>query len=490
MRKIVMSGLVAAAALLGCAVPAMAGTGTGNRRDGYRDRRRQVRRDRTSSRRSRPGTRPTARPAASPPLLERLSAARPQASGSTSDVTVGIAISCASPTACLSVGVHEVENGNSGSITPFAARLHAGTWKAVAVKVPKGASSRLLTGVSCKAATYCLVVGEALTNSAPGIVPFALTWNGTTLTPIAAPPMPAHTLGAGHLRVLRGGQQLRRHRQREQRDRQRSQPRSSGPGTAPSGRGPRCPTRTPTRDRSTPACTASRSPPAWSSATRRTSRAAAAPTRRWPRPGTATRSPTCRRRCPPGSATRCSTACPASRRAAAPWSAAGTPDSTGTDSLAFAEVWNGKTWTVTKWGGPKGDTVAELIGVSCTSAVRCIAVGAHGTAKAGAPAALAWTGSKWTVLKVAGPGAGKAAVFEGVSCPVNGKCVATGRTGKADGSTATPIAGYWNGSTWKYGPMLPPLPLERWLTRSYIQNGCVVPAIREATHPFCVLGAA
>jgi len=32
----------------------------------------------------------------------------------------------------------------------------------------------------------------------------------------------------------------------------------------------------------------------------------------------------------------------------------------------------------------------------------------------------------------------------------------TGLTGKADGSTGTPIAGYWNGRTWKYGPMLRP----------------------------------
>jgi hypothetical protein len=84
-----------------------------------------------------------------------------------------------------------------------------------------------------------------------------------------------------------------------------------------------------------------------------------------------------------------------------------------------------------------------------------MAVGAQGTAKAGAPAALAWTGSKWTVLKVPGPGTGKVADFEGISCPVNGKCVTTGAVGKASGSTASPIAGYWNGSAWKYGLMLP-----------------------------------
>jgi hypothetical protein len=132
----------------------------------------------------------------------------------------------------------------------------------------------------------------------------------------------------------------------------------------------------------------------------------------------------------------------------------GSTSSTSTHSLGFAEVWNGKTWTVTKWSGPKGDTDAELLGVSCTSAVRCIAVGEHSSTKAGTPAALAWGGSKWTLLKVAGPGAGKAAAFEGISCPVNGKCVNTGLIGKADGSTGTPIAGYWNGRAWKYGLML------------------------------------
>jgi hypothetical protein len=93
--------------------------------------------------------------------------------------------------------------------------------------------------------------------------------------------------------------------------------------------------------------------------------------------------------------------------------------------------------------------------VSCTTAVRCIAVGDQGTGKSATPAALGWNGSKWTVLKVAGPGAGKAAAFEAISCPANGKCITTAATGKPDYSTGTAIVGYWNGQTWKYGPMLP-----------------------------------
>ena len=126
-------------------------------------------------------------------------------------------------------------------------------------------------------------------------------------------------------------------------------------------------------------------------------------------------------------------------------------------SLGFAEVWNGKTWAVTKWSGPKGDTNAALLGVSCTSAVRCIAVGAHGSDTTAAPAALAWGGSKWTLLKVPGAGTGKAAVFEGVSCPVNGKCVATGQIGTIERVQGHALAAgrVLERPAWKYGPMLP-----------------------------------
>ncbi len=455
MRKIVMSGLVAAtAALLGCAVPAMAGTGTrgtagtATATAGGKSGETALLQAITAGY---PANSAARRIASS---LERLSAARPQASGSTSDVTVGIAISCASPTACLTVGVHEVSSGNSGSITLFAARLHAGSWKAVAAKMPKGARYAIPTGVSCKAATSCLVVGEALTNSAPGIAPFALAWNGTTLTPIAAPPLPAHTLGAatsvscvavnscvaigsGASETANAGVQIIWTWNGTKWA--RTTVPHANPNTDTQFSGLHC--------FSVTSCVVTGDSTDVTSSTGTGTPVAEA----WNGKAFTDLQATL----PAGVSGPMfnGLSCVSPRSCVVVGS--GNAGSTGTASVAFAEVWNGKTWTVTKWGGPKGDTVAELIGVSCTSAVRCIAVGAHGTAKAGAPAALAWTGSKWTVLKVAGPGAGKAAVFGSVSCPVNGKCVATGLTGKADGSTATAIAGYWNGSTWKYGPMLP-----------------------------------
>ena len=56
-----------------------------------------------------------------------------------------------------------------------------------------------------------------------------------------------------------------------------------------------------------------------------------------------------------------------------------------------------------------------------------------------------------------GAGTGKLAGLWNVSCPINGNCVATGQIGTIGASKVTllPLAGYWNGRTWKCGPMLP-----------------------------------
>jgi hypothetical protein len=449
-----MSGLVAAVALLGCAIPALAGTGTTGPASPV-----------TAAAGSKtaesaflqaiaaryPAGSAAGRVAAS--YLGRLSVTRPQASATSTDETIGIGISCASPTACLSVGVHETVNGSSQSITPFAARLHAGAWKAVPVKTPSGSVFTVLSGVACKAATYCLATGESATKSGPGFASYALTWNGTTLTPIAAPPMPAHTFGvvtaascvavSSCVAIGFGANEMSNAASTiiwtwNGTKWARTTVPDADPNVMTQFSGLRCFSLT--------SCVATGDSVVTTSGSGTDTPVAAA----WN--GTAFTDLAAPQPSGVSNPMFNGLSCASPRSCAVVGS--GATNSTGTGSLAFAEVWNGKTWTVTKWSGPKGNTEAALAGVSCTSAVRCIAVGAHGTAKAAAPAALAWTGSKWMLLKVAGPGVGKAAVFADVSCPVNGKCVTTGTTGKADESTGAPIAGYWNGSAWKYGPML------------------------------------
>jgi hypothetical protein len=453
-RKIVMSGLVAAAALLGCAGPAFAGTGTtgpaGAVTAAAAGKTAETGFLKAIAARYPQGT-AAGRIAAA--YLGRLSA-RAAASMASSDVSAGTGISCASPTACLSVGVHEVNSSTSGSsMTPFAARLHAGAWKAVAVKTPKGAKIALPTGVSCKAATFCLVVGVALTSTA-GPAPFALAWDGTTLRPVAAPPLPAHTVGevtavscvavnrcvaVGDGTNMNAGTDVQIIWTWNGAAWARTTVPDADPNVMTWFTGLHC--------LSVTSCILIGD----GQATTGSSSAGTLLAASWN--GTAFTDLHAPQPSGVGFAEFTGLSCVSAHRCAIVGD--GYNGSSGNPSPAFAEVWNGSTWTITKWTGPKNDTIAELTGVSCTSAVRCIAVGAHGTPKSGTPAALGWNGSKWTVLKVAGPGSGKVAAFEAVSCPVNGRCVTTGVMGKADGSSGAAIAGYWNGRTWKYGPMLP-----------------------------------
>jgi hypothetical protein len=123
----------------------------------------------------------------------------------------------------------------------------------------------------------------------------------------------------------------------------------------------------------------------------------------------------------------------------------------GTSGYGFAEVWNGKAWTVTKWTGTKNDTESFLLGVSCPSKTNCVAVGAAGTSSTGVAQSLVWNGTKWAVVKVPSVGPGKASVLEGVSCTKTTHCVAAGSYGPPSAQVTTPLAGYWNGSSWKLG---------------------------------------
>jgi hypothetical protein len=124
-------------------------------------------------------------------------------------------------------------------------------------------------------------------------------------------------------------------------------------------------------------------------------------------------------------------------------------NSSDTSGFGFAERWNGKSWTAHKVAVPKGDTVSYLYAVSCVTARNCIAVGAVGSSKGSAGSALSYNGKTWSSLKVPAPGKGKSSDFSGVSCPRAGDCVAIGEIGPSSMATTTPLGGLWNGSSWR-----------------------------------------
>jgi hypothetical protein len=114
--------------------------------------------------------------------------------------------------------------------------------------------------------------------------------------------------------------------------------------------------------------------------------------------------------------------------------------------------WNGSTWTTMKPAAPKGSVSAALVGVSCASRRSCMAVGNNSGGPAGAFAEL-WNGKKWTVTApmTFQPGVTVPAATS-VSCAPSGYCMAMGNVHQdpiiADMIDGLAAASAWNGKKW------------------------------------------
>ena len=82
-----------------------------------------------------------------------------------------------------------------------------------------------------------------------------------------------------------------------------------------------------------------------------------------------------------------------------------------------------------------------------------MAVGSAGLSTTATEAtALSYKGKTWTVQNVPGPGTGPSSDFFGVNCLLDNKCVAIGEIVASHTGTAGPLAGLWNGSSWRLSP--------------------------------------
>jgi hypothetical protein len=124
-----------------------------------------------------------------------------------------------------------------------------------------------------------------------------------------------------------------------------------------------------------------------------------------------------------------------------------------TGGKILVEQWNGKAWSITPVAAPSGAQVAELIGVTCTTATNCTAVGTsaslQGTRTPGARALVEhYDGTAWTSVPTASP-AGAAFVFlVGVSCTSASSCLAVGFDTKSVVSSEHAMSERWNGKAW------------------------------------------
>jgi hypothetical protein len=114
----------------------------------------------------------------------------------------------------------------------------------------------------------------------------------------------------------------------------------------------------------------------------------------------------------------------------------------------MVERWNGTTWRIQAL--PRPDKSTQLVGVSCSKASACIAVGYQSTGTGDArPLAESWNGTKWQVQTVPLPHTSPGGLFSAVSCTSPSACTATGAN--FDGNAPT-LAERWNGKSWRVQP--------------------------------------
>ena len=117
---------------------------------------------------------------------------------------------------------------------------------------------------------------------------------------------------------------------------------------------------------------------------------------------------------------------------------------------AFAETLSGTTWTLDSVPFP-ASPASTLNAVSCPTTTYCLAVGGFGTyanATTGRAASAVWTGgTSWAIHYPPTP-SGQGSLLIGVQCLTTTSCDAAGLEGKYNTNTGHGLTGFWNGSAW------------------------------------------
>jgi hypothetical protein len=104
----------------------------------------------------------------------------------------GETVSCVpKPFTCLGIGSYN----KGGHQFNYAARWNGKSWKTVNPPNPKNTPSSGLDAVSCRSASFCLVVGHWVRLAAPHDQLESLVWNGSKWTLKSVLPIPANAIG-------------------------------------------------------------------------------------------------------------------------------------------------------------------------------------------------------------------------------------------------------------------------------------------------------
>jgi hypothetical protein len=353
-------------------------------------------------------------------------------------------VSCVSPKYCAAVGIDQRAFNNMGG--PLIQTWNGKVWKTAAARLPAGAVGGDLFSVSCKSATECKAVGFFFKKNSMGL-PLLESWNGTKWAPSEP-----RSLGGGS-DVLAGVScptakscvavgTL-------------ESPSSSVIAEIWNGKTwaltrPPLPHGTREAFLGQVSCAS----PAFCTAVGQSSTSSGATSplvevwngKHWARTAVVA---------PPGSALDASlngVSCTSARSCVAVGAGASSKVPHGPNG--FTEVWNGTKWAAGKIAWPKGTANSWLVGVSCSSAKSCMTVGyidinVNGVGNTGKAAAASWNGTTWTARAVPAPGKGKASLFNAVSCLSAASCVAAGQLSPFKSTEGSGLAGFWNGNAWK-----------------------------------------
>ena len=297
------------------------------------------------------------------------------------------AVSCPTTTKCIAVGGYRGE----GYPADFLVETWNGkTWSATSLPNPGSTLSAELEGISCPTASFCVAVGEE--GGSAGSAAVSETWNGSTWAPGGGGPVPAGAVGSAL----------------------RSVSCSSATSCLEVGT-------------YTTATATSVLADSWNGKTGKLLPKAA---------GNQFTGVSCT------SPTHCIVVGNTANPGDAPADVAG-----------LADQWNGTKWSATKLSWPKTGN-SYLYGVSCTKAGPCATAGGEdmdlkAPGITGRARVANWNGKAWTIANLPALNAGRADVFNAVSCPSATTCVAVGHYGTNKTELGAGWAGVWNGTTWK-----------------------------------------
>ncbi len=155
---------------------------------------------------------------------------------------------------------------------------------------------------------------------------------------------------------------------------------------------------------------------------------------------------------------------------------------TGSDDfVTLAEVWNGTAWSIESTPNPAGSTDSALLGVWCSSATACTAVGDDKNSSGDyVSSAETWNGAAWSLQAIPTPAAAtgpEGAEMDGVSCTSITACIAVGNYENSSDDVLV-LTEIWNGTAWSIAST----PVPTGATDSYLDGvSCTSPTACTAT---------